>query len=89
MSSADFIGYNAHGNGRSTRSDCLGKNGEAMPKLARSVERPSEPKANELTYLLAFSPEASQKPFELFMPLIEASIQPLLCKGVLIIEKTD
>ena len=43
---------NAHGNGRSTWSDCSGKNGEAMHEQARSAERPSEPQANGLTALL-------------------------------------
>ncbi len=44
---------NAHGNERSTWSDCSRNNAEGMRELARSVERPSEPQANELTYLLA------------------------------------
>lgn len=48
--------HNAHGKGRSTRSDSLGNNGEAMPELARSVGRPSEPQANGLTHLLCFLP---------------------------------
>ncbi len=43
---------NAHGNGRSTWSDCLRNNAGGMRELARSVERPSEPQANELIYLL-------------------------------------
>jgi len=46
------LASNAHGNGRSTWSDCSRKNAEGVRELARSVERPSEPQANGLTDLL-------------------------------------
>lgn len=46
---------NALGKGRATWSDCSRKTVEGMRELARNVERPSEPQANGLTYLLASS----------------------------------
>src|SRR6056297_3242468 len=47
-----LLQHNAHGNGRSTWSDCSRNNAEGLRELERSVERPSEPQANVLTYLL-------------------------------------
>jgi hypothetical protein len=52
---SDSLKPNAHGNGRSTWSASSRNNAEGMRELARSVERPSEPQANELTYLLGAS----------------------------------